>query len=90
MEIWTSIKRGTMSPPLYCRLHESLGRHESCPGIACPLWGPGDATHEARCALADLDLTGRPEAAAWLLRIRTELETARTPEENRVSPAASG
>ena len=66
----------------FCRLQELLGRVESCPETtACPFWDPGDAAHERHCVIADLDLSGRPEAAAWLLRIRTSLEAAGTSEE---------
>lgn len=69
------------SAPKFCRLQELLGRVELCPAAACALWDPGDTTHEGHCAIADLDLTGRPDAAAWLLRIRKELETVSTSEE---------
>lgn len=75
----------TQSAPKFCRLQELLGRVELCPTTACALWEPGDATHEGRCAIADLDLAGRPEAAAWLLRIRKELETVSTPEEKKAA-----
>jgi hypothetical protein len=72
---------GTSATPRFCLLHELLGRVESCAGSACGLWEQADATHAGGCAVADLDLTGRPEASAWLLRIRQALENASTPEE---------
>jgi hypothetical protein len=67
--------------PKCCRLQELLGCVELCPATACALWDPGDATHEGHCAIADLDLARRPEVAAWLLRIRKELETVSTSEQ---------
>lgn len=66
--------------PRLCRLHRELGRVETCPGPACPFWDRG-APFGGGCALEELDLAGRPEVAEWLLRIRGQLETAETREE---------
>ena len=48
---------------LPCRLD---GRE--CPGAACPFWLSGE------CLLAEIDMRGRPDVAAWLTELRTELE----------------
>ena len=64
-----------------CKLQEAVGRIERCPGGPCPFWEPGGAVLEGRCAVECLDVNGRPEFAAWLLRIRKRLEAASTREQ---------
>ena len=64
-----------------CRIQYTLGRVEECPEDACPFWEPGGAALEGRCAAGRLDLADRPEVAEWLLRIRKQLESAGTREE---------
>ena len=61
--------------PRRCRLHGALGRAEACPEAACPFWDPR-ADADGGCAVGEVDLVGRPDLAEWLLRIRSELETA--------------
>jgi hypothetical protein len=70
-----------MPNPKLCQLQYTVGRVEDCPEGACPFWEPGGAALQGRCAVEDLDLSGRPEVAAWLLRIRKQLEAADTREE---------
>jgi len=64
-----------------CRLQHAAGRVEACPGACCPFWEPGGAVLAGRCALDQVDLSARPELAAWLLRIRKRLEAAGTRED---------
>jgi hypothetical protein len=63
--------------PPFCPLEGVVGHAEVCPGAACPFWDEA-IPPAGRCAVTELDLAGRPEIAAWLLRIRDQLETART------------
>jgi hypothetical protein len=58
-----------------CRIRESLGRVEACPGEPCPFWDRG------ACALEALDLRSRPELAEFLSELRGELESARDVED---------
>ena len=57
-----------------CRMKESLGATEPCPGTSCPFW-EGDA-----CGLEQLDFRGRPELAGFLAELRSDLESAREAE----------
>ena len=57
-----------------CRMKESLGRIEQCPGVLCPFW-----EHD-RCRLDRLDFRGRPELAGFLTDLRGELESVRAEE----------
>ncbi len=59
-----------------CRMKETLGQTEACPDTACPFWETRGAGLEGRCAFEQLDLRGRPQLAAFLLGIRSELEAA--------------
>jgi hypothetical protein len=54
---------------LICRMKESLGRIEPCPGTSCPFW-EGDV-----CGLEQVDFRGRPELAGFLTALRSELES---------------
>jgi hypothetical protein len=54
-----------------CRMKESLGEIEPCPGGLCPFWEDGG------CSLEHVDLRGRPELAGFLLALRGELESVR-------------
>ena len=58
-----------------CALEHAVGRGAPCPEIDCPFWEPGGAVLPGRCAFERLDLSGRPEAAQELLRIRELLES---------------
>jgi hypothetical protein len=60
-----------------CRLQYVAGRVEDCPEDACPFWEPGGAVLEGRCAFDQVDVGDNPQLAAWLLRLRKRLETAR-------------
>jgi hypothetical protein len=57
-----------------CALERAVGRSEPCPERGCPFWEPGGAVLSGRCAFERLDLSGRPEVALELLRIRELLE----------------
>lgn len=63
-----------------CRLKSAIGFAEGCPGAGCPFWEPGGAVLEGRCAFEELDISGNPQLAGWLLQIRERLESARTLE----------
>lgn len=52
-----------------CRIKESLGGLEPCPGNRCLFWEDGG------CAFQQLDLRGRPELAGFLLNLRSEIES---------------
>jgi hypothetical protein len=57
-----------------CTLEKVVGRIRACPFDACPFWEPGGAVLQGRCAFEHLDLEGRPDIAAELLRVRDELQ----------------
>jgi hypothetical protein len=57
-----------------CALERAVGRSEPCPESGCPFWEPGGAVLSGRCAFERLDLSGKPEVALELLRIRELLE----------------
>lgn len=67
-----------------CRLNEALGVAEECPEEACPFWEPGAAVLAGRCTFEGLDLSGRGDLAAYLLRLRADLRTAETNEEREM------
>ena len=54
-----------------CKLQYEVGRVETCPEGRCPFW------ESSSCAVDGLDVSGRSDLAAWLLRIRSSLERAR-------------
>ena len=56
-----------------CRMKESLGDIEACPGRLCPLWDRG-------CAVECVDVSGRPELAMFFLELRGTLESVRAAE----------
>ena len=58
-----------------CRMKESLGELEPCPGERCPFW-----EHD-RCGLEQVDFRGRPELARFLTDLRGELESFRAAED---------
>ena len=60
-----------------CRMKESLGKIEACPGGLCPFW------EDDSCALRHVDLCGRPELAEFLLELRGELDSVRAMESDR-------
>jgi hypothetical protein len=57
-----------------CALERAVGRCEVCPEAGCPFWEPGGTVLSGRCAFERLDLSGRPEVARELLRVRELLE----------------
>lgn len=59
-----------------CRMKESLGQAEACPGEPCPFWEGGG------CTFQSLDLRGRPELAGYLLGLRAELASLRGAEDS--------
>ena len=61
-----------------CRLQYIAGRVEDCPEERCPFWEPERPLVEGGCAFEKLDVADHPALAAWLLRVRTKLEAART------------
>lgn len=64
-----------------CRLRYAAGRIEACPEDRCPFWEPGGAVLEGQCAFEGIDFTYKPQLAGALLRIRKQLESAGTREE---------
>jgi hypothetical protein len=61
-----------------CRIKATLDEHEACPEGACPFWEAGGAVVDAGCGLERLQLElDRPELAAYLLELRSMLQTAR-------------
>jgi hypothetical protein len=58
-----------------CRMKESLGEPEACPGDLCPFW---EGSH---CALDRVDFRDRPELAGFLLELRNELDSAKVAED---------
>jgi hypothetical protein len=60
-----------------CRLQYEVGRVETCPGAPCPFWESGS------CVVDGLDVSGRLDLAAWLLRIRSSLDRARMREDEQ-------
>ena len=66
-----------------CRMKESLGEIQPCPGAPCAFWeGEG-------CALGQIDFRGRPDVATFLLSLRSELESVRIAEDARLVSADS-
>lgn len=68
-----------------CALHLSAGDIEECPGPACAFWEEGGAVVTGGCVFerVRLEFDARPDVARWLLRLRYDLENARTAEETR-------
>jgi hypothetical protein len=73
----------TQDPTRLCSLASAVGKHEACPGAACPFWEPGGAALGGRCAFEQLGLKADAPLAAWLLEIRGKLEAASTAEDER-------
>jgi hypothetical protein len=61
--------------PKPCRIEQSLGRTELCPGASCPLWDQGDNASGGGCLFDRLDLAGRRDLAVWLHDLREKLDT---------------
>jgi hypothetical protein len=59
-----------------CSLEAAVGKHEACPGRACPFWEPGGAALVGRCAFEQLDVAADAALATWLLELRERLATA--------------
>ena len=68
-----------------CALHLATGNPEECPGSACAFWEEGGAVVQSGCALerVRLEFDARPDVARWLLKLRYDLENARSAEEMR-------
>ena len=58
-----------------CALEQAIGRAGLCPESGCSFWEPGGAVLRGRCAFEQLDISGRPEVARELLRIRELLDS---------------
>jgi hypothetical protein len=61
--------------PKLCRIEQSLGRSEVCPGASCPMWERTGGVNEGSCLFDELDLAGRHDLASWLHDLRQQLET---------------
>jgi hypothetical protein len=59
--------------PRSCRIEQSLGRSEICPGASCPFWERTSAVNGGSCLFDELDLAGRQDFAAWLHELRDQL-----------------
>jgi hypothetical protein len=70
---------------MYCALHLATGDREKCPGAACAFWEEGGAVLAGGCTFdrVRLELDARPDVARWLLKLRYDLENARSAEEMR-------
>jgi hypothetical protein len=68
-----------------CALEHAVGRSVSCPESGCPFWEPGGPALPGRCAFEQLELSGRPELARELLRIRELLESPASADAERES-----
>jgi hypothetical protein len=68
-----------------CSLPLARGVYEACPGAACAFWEEGGVVVEAGCVFdrVRIEFDARPDLAQWLLRLRYDLENARTAEETR-------
>ena len=66
-----------------CALHLATGSREECPGSACAFWEQGGAVVEAGCIFdrVRLEFEARPDVARYLLKLRYELENARSTED---------
>ena len=69
--------------PSLCALEQAVGCSGHCPESGCPFWEPGGAALPGRCAFEQVDLSGRPEVAGELLRIRALLESPASAEVER-------
>jgi hypothetical protein len=58
-----------------CRMKQTLGKIEPCPGSRCPFWS------DDSCAFREVELDERPDLAGFLLEIRNKLETLRAQED---------
>jgi len=63
----------------FCRMKDSLGEPEPCPGDRCAFWEGGS------CAFQSLDLRGRPQLAGLLLELRGELESVKEADDARAA-----
>lgn len=63
-----------------CRIEQSLGRNEFCPGASCPLWEQGGGANGGGCLFDRLDLAGRRDLAVWLHDLREKLDTLGEPD----------
>jgi hypothetical protein len=68
-----------------CALHLATGNREECPGRACGFWEDGGAVVESGCVFdrVRFEVDARPDVARYLLRLRYDLENARSAEDLR-------
>jgi hypothetical protein len=65
-----------------CTIQFAVGEVEACGQGACPFWEEGGAALDASCGLERLGLDlERPDVAGYLLELRSQLEIARSHEE---------
>lgn len=58
-----------MADERLCLLQTAVGRHERCPGEACPYWQDGGCPLEQMRA----DIETNPELAGFLLDLRAQI-----------------
>jgi hypothetical protein len=68
-----------------CALHLATGNREECPDSACSFWEDGGAVVESGCVFdrVRLELAARPDVARYLLKLRYDLERARSADDLR-------
>jgi len=64
-----------------CRLELAFGRAERCRRAECAFWEEGGAVLSGSCAFESVDVSDRPQLAAWLLGVRRALEAATSVED---------
>jgi hypothetical protein len=65
----------TPPEPRLCRIEQSLGRSEICPGADCPMWERARGANSGDCLFEKLDLAGRHDLATWIHDLREQLDT---------------
>jgi hypothetical protein len=70
----TPLMNAPFEPP-HCRIEQSLGRSEICPGASCPFWERDAGVNGSGCLFGNLDLAGRKDLAGWLHDLRDQLDT---------------
>ena len=66
-----------------CALHLATGTREECPRSACAFWEEGGAVVESGCVFdrVRFEFDARPDVARYLLKLRHDLESARSAED---------
>jgi hypothetical protein len=75
------MKPSSAREQLRCRLQYVASRVGGCPDDRCPLWQPGGTSFEGHCAFEELNVPDRRTFESWFLRLRAELERARSADE---------